>query len=296
MGDEAQVQKYAQTTETLQALSPDAVLEQIKMIQELMARAMKKDEHYGIIPGCGTKPTLLKAGAEKLNFTFRLAPSYEVTVENLENGHRDYRVICTLTHIDSGKIWGQGVGSCSTLESKYRYRSNADFEDTGKPIPKDAKEKKAEYRKQGFGMKKVNGVWLWVKYGKDEKVENPDIADIYNTVLKMAKKRAQVDATLTATAASDIFTQDIEEFKPFENQHIENAHYEVIVEKKEMPPNLQKLANELGKNKAELKRVGADAFLNDAAVLIRENEEITESVLQDWLLAMKEHLTRESVK
>ena len=43
------------------------------------------------------------------------------------------------------------------------------------------------------------------------KVENPDIADIYNTVKKMAKKRAFVDAMLTATAASDCFTQDIEE-------------------------------------------------------------------------------------
>ena len=34
---------------------------------------------------------------------------------------------------------------------------------------------------------------------------------MYNTVLKMAKKRALVDAVLTATAASDIFTQDLED-------------------------------------------------------------------------------------
>ena len=36
-------------------------------------------------------------------------------------------------------------------------------------------------------------------------------ADIANTVLKMAKKRAQIDLTLTATAASDCFTQDVED-------------------------------------------------------------------------------------
>ena len=65
---------------------------------------------------------------------------------------------------------------------------------------------------------------------------------------------------------------------------------------KNAPPNLQRLVIELKKNKAELRRVGADAFLNDAGKLIRKNDEITESVLQDWLLAMKEHLTRESVK
>jgi hypothetical protein len=44
-------------------------------------------------------------------------------------------------------------------------------------------------------------------------VENEDIADVFNTVLKMGKKRAFVDAVLSATAASDIFTQDIEEMK-----------------------------------------------------------------------------------
>jgi hypothetical protein len=46
------------------------------------------------------------------------------------------------------------------------------------------------------------------------RVENPDIADVYNTVLKMAKKRAQVDATLTAVGASDLLTQDLEDLPP----------------------------------------------------------------------------------
>jgi hypothetical protein len=48
--------------------------------------------------------------------------------------------------------------------------------------------------------------------GDEGRSENPDIADLYNTVLKMAKKRAFVDATITATAASDFFTQDVEDF------------------------------------------------------------------------------------
>jgi hypothetical protein len=60
-------------------------------------------------------------------------------------------------------------------------------------------------------MKKIAGQWAWVKYQDAARQENPDIADVYNTVLKMAKKRALVDATITACAASDIFTQDMEE-------------------------------------------------------------------------------------
>lgn len=43
------------------------------------------------------------------------------------------------------------------------------------------------------------------------RVEHDNPADYYNTCLKMAKKRALVDAILTATAASDIFTQDVED-------------------------------------------------------------------------------------
>jgi hypothetical protein len=52
------------------------------------------------------------------------------------------------------------------------------------------------------------------------KVENPDIADQYNTVLKMAKKRSVVDATLTVTAASDVFEQDLDEFSEAELEAI----------------------------------------------------------------------------
>ena len=42
-------------------------------------------------------------------------------------------------------------------------------------------------------------------------METDNPADHYNTVFKMAKKRALVDAVLTTTAASDIFTQDLED-------------------------------------------------------------------------------------
>ncbi|MHB8064564.1 MAG: hypothetical protein ACYDG2_18345 [Ruminiclostridium sp.] len=37
--------------------------------------------------------------------------------------------------------------------------------------------------------------------------------DVINTILKMAKKRAFIDAVLTATRSSDLFTQDVEEME-----------------------------------------------------------------------------------
>ena len=195
----------------------EEVKEQVALIQELMSSVMHDGEHYGVIPGT-KKPSLYKSGAEKLGFTFRLSPDFTVTVSELPNAHRDYLIHCTLTSIKNGTVWGRGVGSCSTMESKYRYR-HGEPEDTGVPVPgKYWEAKKADHPNaqellggKGFITKKnAAGQWRIFKVSS-EKVENPDIADVYNTVLKMAKKRAHVDAILTALAASDIFTQDMED-------------------------------------------------------------------------------------
>ena len=195
-------------------LSAVAIRAQVHLIQEVMRDVMKEGEHYGTVPGCGTKKTLLQPGAEKLAMVFRLAPTYETTKEDLGGGHREVTVRCLLASIGTGQLVGSGVGSCSTMESKYRYRNVADYEVTEDPIPPDAKEKKKEYRAKGFGMKKVDDLWVWVRYTDSAKAENPDIADTWNTVLKIAKKRALVDAVKSTCAASDIFVQDIEDLPP----------------------------------------------------------------------------------
>lgn len=196
--------------------SVSQVKAQIEKIAAVMKETMKDGEHYGVIPGTNSKPVLFKAGAEKLALTFRLAPSFEVIERDLPNGHRDYRVQCRVTHISSGRFLGEGVGSCSTMEGKYRFRN----ETRTCPIC-DAQaiiKGKADYgggwlcfdKKGGCGEKWADGseqaeIFVRQKLGK---VEHDNPADYYNTALKMAKKRAQVDATLTVTAASDFFTQD----------------------------------------------------------------------------------------
>jgi len=183
------------------------VINQIEQIQDLMKAAMKENEHYGKIPGCGDKLVLLKPGAEKLAFMFRLAPTYEIKIRELEKGHREYEVITTLTHIASQKVISQGVGICSTMESKFRYRYiDSQIKPSKLEAEKLKKEGKGKWRKSGND-------WIW-----QERIENQDISDNYNTVLKMAKKRSLVDAILTATAASDIFTQDLEDFVNEEEQ------------------------------------------------------------------------------
>lgn len=48
---------------------------------------------------------------------------------------------------------------------------------------------------------------------KEKKYKNQTPADIVNTILKMAEKRALVGATISATGASDYFTQDLEDME-----------------------------------------------------------------------------------
>lgn len=194
------------------------IKEQVALIHQLLKEIMEEGQHYGTIPGCGDKLTLLKPGAEKIGFTFRLVPKYEITVHDFINGHREYEVICSLYHIKTGEFWGQGVGICSTMESKYRYRTGP-IEPTGQPVPKEywdiRKTESARAQEliggKGYQVKKINDIWQIVRQG--EKIENDNPADCFNIVKKMAKKRAHVDAVLTATAASDIFTQDMEDIE-----------------------------------------------------------------------------------
>lgn len=163
---------------------------QVNLIQEVMKAVMKKDTHYGVIPGCN-KPSLYKPGAEQLMVTFRIAP--EPIVEDLSTGDAiRYRVAVKGTSILTGAFLGTGIGECSSDEEKYRWRfavCDAEFDAT----PED--KKRTKYKRDGSTMRQIR--------------TNP--ADLANTILKMAKKRAYVDLALTTTAASDIFTQDIED-------------------------------------------------------------------------------------
>lgn len=187
-----------------------------KLIEDAIGSVLKESMHFGKIDGCGDKPTLLKPGAEKLCCMFGYRPELQIKLTELPNGHREYTITATLRD-PYGNFAGQGIGSCSTMESKYRWRK------AGRKCPKCGKEaiKVSKYEDGGFYcFNKIGG--CGAKFGATDasivsqvtgRVENEDIADTYNTCLKMAKKRALVDATLTATAASDIFTQDIEDLQ-----------------------------------------------------------------------------------
>jgi len=182
---------------------PATVTAQVAFIKQVMKSEMKNDIHYGKVGG-SPKPALFKAGAEKINLIFRLCPDYEIVeIERREDGFINYVIRCNLYHITSGAKIASGLGSCNSYETKYRYRW------VEMPKPDEETQARMKALKKGKFMKSYDQQsWLWM-----EKMQNEDLADLDNTLLKMACKRALVASVLNGTAASEVFTQDLEDFE-----------------------------------------------------------------------------------
>jgi hypothetical protein len=170
------------------------VLTQVRMIREVMEAVMKPDVHYGIIPGTG-KPSLWKPGAEVLCATFRIADSY--TIEDLSTDDCvRYRVRCKGVHQTTGIVMGEGIGECSSNEKKYKWV---------KAYPREFGATPENRRRKVYG-------WDAQKRTEYEVLQvRTDPADVANTILKMAAKRAKIAMVLNVTAASDMFSQDLED-------------------------------------------------------------------------------------
>jgi len=172
-----------------------AVINQImKAIMKGPSKENSLGVHYGKIPGT-PKPTLFKAGSELILSTFRISADMEVEDLSTEDCIR-YRVKC-IGRFPDGTVAGYGIGECSTDEEKYRWKKPACDE---------------EWEAAPENMRRIK----WGNYnGKTTQTKQirTTPADLANTVLKMAKKRSQIDLTLTATGASDVFDQDLEDLK-----------------------------------------------------------------------------------
>ena len=198
-------------------LSVEQLVSRVEKVHEVQKRVMKDGIHYGVIPGC-EKPTLLKAGAEILALTFKLDAEFEQEKE-FDGEHLTVYSTCTLYHAPTGIRAGSGKSACSTKEEKYAYRH------ASRRCPECGNESVIKGRQEFGGgwlcWKKKNGCGFKFPDGDkriesqpEGKVPNDRIPDCYNTVIKMADIRAHRAAILFTTAASDVFTQDMEETEP----------------------------------------------------------------------------------
>ena len=189
---------------------PNEAIEAHKAAVSFIQEALESGKDFGKIPGTDDKMNLLKPGAERLAGGYGLRPTYDIAQVEVDHERENtfeltkwvkrqkpdratetamkeaktgrnkkvgdgwvwqesetehgksfglyrYVIICKLWRGETQV--GEGIGSCSSMETKY-IRSPRDYE---------------------------------------------------NTVIKMAKKRAFVDAILTTLGLSDRFTQDAED-------------------------------------------------------------------------------------
>jgi len=201
----AMVEREVTALSIVDSLNVDLVaqtMQKVAQFQAIVHKNLKDGHDFGIIPGTGDKPTLLKPGAEKILMLMGLTSEYEIVekVQNYETGFFAFTVKCTLSK-SSIKIT-EGFGHANTRESRYTNRWV-----TEKKIPEGIDKASLKTREKESKFKPGD---FYTEY----LMENSDGYTLANTVLKMAKKRSQVDATLTVASLSDLFTQDLEDLTP----------------------------------------------------------------------------------
>lgn len=146
---------------------PDEILAVQNQTRAILAKTLVEGRDYGVIPGTGKaddkkRRTLLKPGAERINAAFGVVAKYRILTEEInhdretqwekqksrwENGAKihyieasgisrglyRYVVACDLYLGD--RLVGQGIGSASTMESRYVDRPR-DLENTVLKIAK----------------------------------------------------------------------------------------------------------------------------------------------------------------
>jgi ribosomal protein L37AE/L43A len=187
------------------------------LIRQFVRDHMRRDVDYGVIPGT-EKPSLWKPGAEKLMDLFRCTPEFEIIHKRLSfrRGFFHYIFKVQITSRDTGMVLAQGFGSANSHESRYRWReAQRQCPECGQPTIRRSKK---EYGGGWYCHAAKGGCGAKFAAGDDNvtgqqlgRVENEGIADLENTILKMAKKRALVDAALALARCSDLFSQDLNE-------------------------------------------------------------------------------------
>lgn len=161
-------------------IDSDLVIANIDAQEKILQRLIKyvqdnlkpKVDYYSVKKGA--KPSLGLPGAEKINDFYKYYPKYQILSSTRNSKEVSYEMECVMHDKKNNKEVGSGVGFCSSLEDKFRYK------------------------------------WVF-QNGKKQQVEIDNHINLANTILKMAKKRCYVDATLSSTMASFIFTQDLED-------------------------------------------------------------------------------------
>lgn len=168
-------------------ITPDQAKEQAEWVRDMRRSVLVLNTDYGIIPGTD-KPCLYKPGAEMLLLAAGLGSTTKRTEIDYDDQHRRLGVYYVTTIHRGEQVVAESEGYAGYDESRF-FTSREDAE-------QKERANAARYERPVRTDKFVEFRASW------------------NSLIKMAQKRSFVGATLLATAASGLFTQDIEDDQP----------------------------------------------------------------------------------
>jgi hypothetical protein len=168
------------------ALTPDQASARATWVREVTKAALTEEVDYGKIPGT-ERPTLFKSGAEML----LLAAGYGFDMDRWDDDdvrtHRGVTYKCTVRRRDGSTV--------STCDGYAGYDESRFFT--------SAEEAEQRERFNANKYKRPVNQRKFVEYRAP-----------WNTLVKMAQKRALVGAALNACAASGLFIADLDDASP----------------------------------------------------------------------------------
>lgn len=161
------------------------------ILAEYMQSAMIEDHHYYSFKK-GDKPALSQEGAHSICSLLKQTFGPPDITKEFDGDHMTVTARIQVFATDNGNLSATGDGMCSTRESKYAYRWAWKNE---LPVGIDTSTLKTRGKAEN----------------PQYQLPNQDLPDLYNTVLKMAVKRAKVAAVRQLPLVSELFVAEPEE-------------------------------------------------------------------------------------
>lgn len=153
----------------------------IALSDALVEKVLEIGIDYGIHPGTSSY-ALKDPGANTIINAFNCYPKAEVLFREVSDIRISYVIDISLVSREDGLVKSTGTGACTTQETRYGYRWVDNPESYGyarESSKKRTRDDRTTYR-----------------------IVNPDWAELENTILKLARKRGEVDAAMALPGVS----------------------------------------------------------------------------------------------
>lgn len=161
------------------AVSPqyvESTVRSLALLRQLVHEVLVEGRDYGSVPGL--PEFLWDPGASTIIASFNCHAGHRRVLSHIDDGKRlsmvlEVPIIHNITQLEVGS----GIGATTVAETKYKYRWEKNPEGWG------------------YSEEQIEKLETRERYDHTEyKILNPEPADLLNTVVKMASKRAEVDA------------------------------------------------------------------------------------------------------